>query len=218
VHEAVVVVLDSETGKRLVAYIVIEDDATFDDDMVGEASERGKAEASSVEPLPHRLQDYLSERLPDHMIPSAFVSLEAMPLTPNGKIDRRALPAPTFLSQTTYVAPQNEVERQIVALWQEVLQVDKACPELRLRIGITDDFFELGGHSLLATQLIFRLRSAFQVDFPLRKLFEAPTVEGVVEALAQLWGGREIVEEIARTWQEVAELSEEETKRMIQES
>jgi acyl carrier protein len=117
-------------------------------------------------------------------------------------------PRPTL--QSTYVAPITQMEQQMVDIWKEVLGIEQ--------IGITDDFFELGGHSLLATQLIFRLRSAFQVDFPLRKLFEAPTVEGVVEALAQLWGGREIVEEIARTWQEVAELSEEETKRMIQES
>ncbi len=127
------------------------------------------------------LRAYLKDNLPDYMIPAAFVILEALPLTSNGKINRGALPAPetsrTDLAES-YQAPTTPVESVLAAIWAEVLGIE--------RVGTGDDFFELGGHSLLATQLIFKVRDAFQIEVPLRELFKSPTVAelaGVVEAI-----------------------------------
>jgi len=124
------------------------------------------------------LRTYLKERLPDYMIPSVFVQLEEMPLTPNGKIDRKALlevEGNRVESEQEYVSPQTPIEELLVGIWEEVLRVE--------RVGIHDNFFELGGHSLLATQLISRVRGVFQVELPLRQLFESPTVQGLAQAV-----------------------------------
>jgi len=108
-------------------------------------------------------------KLPEYMVPSAVVLLETFPLTPNGKLDRRALPVPTSVRTTeTYIAPRTAVEEVVAGIWSELLHVE--------RVGVTDNFFDLGGHSLLATQLISRLRETFQLELPLRSLFEATTV------------------------------------------
>jgi glutamate-1-semialdehyde-2,1-aminomutase len=148
-----VTVIDREDisgNKQLVAYIV---------------PQPGQ-EISSTE-----LRTFLKEQLPNHMLPAAFVSLHEFPFTPNGKIDRQALPTPDFtqLQSEEYVAPRNKVEEQLSSIWQEVLGVD--------RVGVHDNFFELGGHSLLATQLISRIRQVFEVEVPLRKLFEFNTID-----------------------------------------
>ncbi|HEY0606557.1 MAG TPA: amino acid adenylation domain-containing protein, partial [Herpetosiphonaceae bacterium] len=113
------------------------------------------------------LREFLAQRLPEYMIPSAFVLLDALPLTPNGKVDRRALPAPAFTGDetTAFVAPRTPTEELLAAIWADVLGVGK--------IGSRDRFFELGGHSLLATQVLARVRDAFDVDLPLRTLFES---------------------------------------------
>ena len=105
------------------------------------------------------------------MIPAAFVALEALPLTPSGKLDRRALPAPHLTRpelEQRFVAPRTPVEEVLAALWGEVLGV--------AQVGIHDNFFALGGHSLLATQVISQVRATLQVQLPLRSLFESPTV------------------------------------------
>ena len=124
------------------------------------------------------LRTFLQERLPDYMLPSAFVLLDALPLTPNGKVDRRALPAPgqsrPDLKQAL-VAPRSRDEELIAGIFAEVLHVE--------RVGVYDNFFELGGHSLLATQVISRLRDTFQVEMPVRELFESPTVAALTEAV-----------------------------------
>jgi thioester reductase-like protein len=123
------------------------------------------------------LRAWLRERLPDYMIPGRIVALEALPLTPNGKIDRNSLPAAgeggedleAAPAAAGYVAPRDETEQRLVAIWQEVLG--------QPTIGVEDSFFDLGGHSMLATKLIFRVRSAFDVDLPLQVLFESrPTI------------------------------------------
>jgi acyl carrier protein len=118
------------------------------------------------------------------MVPRAFVLLPALPLTGNGKVDRRALPAPDrsgFAAEGAFVAPRTPVEEMLAGMWTEVLGVP--------RVGALDNFFDLGGHSLLATRVISRIREAFAIEVPLRRLFEAPTVEAlaiaVLEALAE---------------------------------
>src|SRR4029077_3401320 len=118
-----------------------------------------------------QLRKMLQKRLPDYMVPSAFVILEALPLTANGKVDRRALPAPEGRPEVgVYVAPRTPTEEALAAIWSEVLKVD--------RVGIEDNFFELGGHSLLALTLIERMRrQGLQAD--IRALFTSPTLGGL---------------------------------------
>jgi amino acid adenylation domain-containing protein/thioester reductase-like protein len=158
IKEAVVVAReDIRQDKRLVAYFVV---------------------GANSSPSINELRAFLAQKLPEYMIPSAFVRLEAIPLTPNGKVNRRALPAPDLARPGLakgYVAPRNDIEGLLVHIWTDVLGLE--------RVGIYDDFFELGGHSLLATQLIFRLREAFQVELPLRYLFEKANIAGLAEAL-----------------------------------
>ncbi|PYQ65419.1 MAG: non-ribosomal peptide synthetase, partial [Acidobacteria bacterium] len=117
------------------------------------------------------LRQALRARLPDFMLPALFVELPALPLTPNGKVDPRALPAPRREAAEHGPAPRTPVEEELAGLWSGLLRLD--------RIGVHDDFFALGGHSLLATQLVSRLRAAFQVELPLRTVFEVPTIAGL---------------------------------------
>ncbi|MFI5104754.1 MAG: amino acid adenylation domain-containing protein, partial [Terriglobales bacterium] len=124
------------------------------------------------------LQFLLSTKLPRHMVPSRFVVLAEMPLTSNGKIDRKALPAassPQPKPEPKSVAPSTSLEQVVADIWAEVLQVD--------RVGVEDDFFQLGGHSLLAAQVVSRIRRAYQVDLPLRRLFEKPSVRQLAGAI-----------------------------------
>jgi amino acid adenylation domain-containing protein len=129
---------------------------------------------SDREPSPSsgELRDFLRDRLPDFMIPSAFVALEKLPLSPNGKVDRSALPAwGNEEVEDVFLAPRSPTESTVAAIWAEVLGVD--------RVGANDNFFHLGGHSLLATRVISRIRKAFDVEIGLRSLFEEPTVAGL---------------------------------------
>jgi amino acid adenylation domain-containing protein len=120
----------------------------------------------------------LRQRLPDYMIPTAWVMLEKMPLSPNGKIDRKNLPEPDAdVPQHDYVAPRNPTEETLCTLWQEILR--------HKRVGIHDSFFTIGGHSLLAAQVATRLRETFKVEIPLRRIFELPTVAQLAEEISQ---------------------------------
>lgn len=126
------------------------------------------------------LRRFLQGRLPDYMVPASFVFLDNLPLNPNGKIDRRALPAPHISDlglSTNFVAPQNATEEVLASIWVKVLRLEQ--------VGIHDNFFELGGHSLLATQVMSRVRQAFQIEMPLQILFENPTIASLAQALAQ---------------------------------
>jgi amino acid adenylation domain-containing protein len=128
---------------------------------------------------PHELQAFLKHRLPDPMVPDAFIDLEALPLTANGKIDRKALPpAPDVAAPENGAAPRHEIEALLVELWAEALGRD--------RVGIHDDFFRLGGHSLLAMRLVSRIRAAFDLELPLRLLFEAPSAAAMAEQIAKV--------------------------------
>src|SRR6185369_480375 len=135
------------------------------------------------------LRNYLRTMLPEYMVPSSFVVLERLPLSANGKLNRRALPAPDHERpelENVFVAPRTAVEELLVDIWVQVLGID--------RVGITDDFFDLGGHSLLATQIVSRVREAFHVELPLRDLFESPTIAGLAENIEAVLKGNEDVD------------------------
>jgi amino acid adenylation domain-containing protein/thioester reductase-like protein len=128
----------------------------------------------------NELRNFLTERLPEFMVPSAIVFLKELPLNPNGKVDRKALPAPEQFASDfleTFVPPRTPVEEILAQIWAEVLKVDK--------VGINDDFFELGGHSLLTTQLLFKVKEAFNLDIYLGSFLEKPTVAGLAEKIVQ---------------------------------
>ncbi|WP_334016563.1 amino acid adenylation domain-containing protein [Burkholderia gladioli] len=152
VREAIVIARQDPAGNaRLLAYVSLQD-------------------AAPCAELVRDLREHLAARLPEYMVPAAFVVLDALPLTRNGKVDRRALPEPDdeAFVQAQYEAPQGETEQTIAVLWAELLGVE--------RVGRHDNFFALGGHSLLATRMLARLRESFGHDVSIRTLFEAPTV------------------------------------------
>jgi amino acid adenylation domain-containing protein len=151
VKEVAVVARDDNAGvKRLVAYV----------------TPRGQ-----VSPGADTLRAYMKDVVPEYMVPSAFVLLDRMPLTPSGKLSRRALPAPGVAAyvHSDYDAPRGEIERALADIWHELLRVE--------RVGRDDDFFELGGHSLLAMQLMTRIQSSFSFEIPIRLLFESSTLK-----------------------------------------
>ena len=163
VREAVVLLREDVPGRqRLVAYVA------------GAAGTR--VAPAELREILAELRRHAAERLPEYMVPAAFVALERLPTTSRGKLDRRALPAPEWTDEDEHVAPRTVVEELVAGTWAEVLGIE--------RVGVTASFFALGGHSLLATQVVSRLREALGVEVPLRALFETPTVEalaGIVE-------------------------------------
>jgi acyl-coenzyme A synthetase/AMP-(fatty) acid ligase/acyl carrier protein len=190
VRDAVVVVReDAPGGKRLIAYVVAREELTL---------------------TTSEMRDYLKMTLPEYMVPSSFVVLETLPLTATGKVDRNALPAPEQarpeLTQA-YVAPRTAVEEVLCRFFSEVLQIEP--------VGVRDSFFELGGHSLLATQISSRVRAAFQVELPLRTLFEAPTVERVAASLLNDEEQRQRVEHTAELLLKLSALSDEDAGKLL---
>ncbi|WP_043711590.1 hybrid non-ribosomal peptide synthetase/type I polyketide synthase [Corallococcus macrosporus] len=169
--QEVVVTVREEPGalaghdKRLVAYVVPSANASV---------------------TPAALRQFLLEKLPDYMVPAFFVRLEAMPLTANGKLDRKALPAPdpeASAPTRPFVAPRTPTEQTLAEVWMKALRLP--------RVGIHDDFFELGGDSLLATQVASRLRDALKVELPLERLFKQTTIAGLAEHVdTVLWASR----------------------------
>jgi acyl carrier protein len=124
------------------------------------------------------IRNILAETLPDFMIPSLFVTLDALPVGPNGKVDRRALPAPDEARPDlarAFVAPRNPVEEALAEIWAEFLKLDT--------VGVHDNFFDLGGHSLLATQIVSKVLTTLQVELPVRSFFDVPTVAGLSKLL-----------------------------------
>ncbi|WP_414568352.1 non-ribosomal peptide synthetase [Nostoc sp. CCY 9925] len=160
VRENVIIVQEDEPGNLLiVAYVV-----------------------AKIEPVPSisELRSFLKEKLPDHMLPSAFVMLENLPLAPSGKVDRKALPKPDNLRpvlETAYVLPRNEMEHTIADIWQKILKVEK--------VGIQDNFFDLGGHSLNVLQVYSKLREIFKPDLAITDLFKYPTISSISRYFSQ---------------------------------
>ena len=156
VRDAVVVTWGEGAGRRLAAYVVVAGPA----------------------PSADELQSLLRSQLPEYMVPSAVITLERLPLTASGKVDRKALPEPQALHvEQAYAAPATPTEEALSEVWASVLGLP--------RVGVHDDFFALGGHSLLATQVVSRVRRVFGVELPLRSLFEQPTVRGLARVMAQ---------------------------------
>jgi len=162
--------------------------------------------------LAPRLREHLSERLPEYMAPAAYVALDALPLSPNGKLDRRALPAPEaerLGDGPDFVPPRTAVERLLASIWSDLLGVGE--------IGVNDDFFALGGHSLLATQVISQLREALHLEVPLRRIFEARTLARLAEAVLLASSQPAAVERAAEVWLSVADLSDDQIEAMLAE-
>ena len=155
VRENAVVVREKSGDKRIVAYV---------------------APRPGVDVKDEQLREHLEKRLPRYMVPSQFVVLEQLPKTPNGKLDRKALPEPER-GAVKGRAPQNETEEIMAGIWAQVLNLGQ--------VGVEEDFFELGGHSLLATQVISRIRQVFHVELPLGAMFESPTVAGLSRRIAE---------------------------------
>ncbi|WP_017903831.1 non-ribosomal peptide synthetase, partial [Pseudomonas asplenii] len=191
VREAAVIAREDVPGaRRLVAYLSVEPHLS-----AGNASQT--------------LRPYLSSQLPDYMVPSAFVLLERLPLSPNGKLDRHALPAPAAedFAHREYEAPNGETEELLAAIWAELLGLE--------RVGRHDDFFELGGHSLLAVQLTLRARETFGVEVPLRGLFEHPSLQALADLVITLQLAQYESDELLDLQQEMASLSESELLAIV---
>ena len=191
VSQSVVLAREDVPGdKQLAAYIVLEPGAAA---------------------TANELRTFLKAKLPEYMVPSTLVFLEAMPLTPNGKLDRKAFPEPDRSHSgvaDNFAAPRTLVEEMIAGIWAEVLKLDK--------FSIHDNFFDLGGHSLKATQVISRVRETFRMDLPLRVLFEAPTVAELAFRVEQSFADAGELEELAREVAEVDSLSDEEIERVLE--
>jgi hypothetical protein len=188
---------------RLVAYVVpdrevvraVEPDAGTQD----EPAEQGRLTAL--------LREHLRERLPEHLVPSRFVVLDALPVTPGGKLDERRLPAPDGTADDArYVAPRSRLEELLAGVWTEVLGVE--------RVGVRDNFFDLGGHSLLATQVVSRLK-AVKLEVPVRTIFQAPTVEGLAREMVAGEARPGQVEQVAALVLRLSALSPEARRQML---
>jgi len=159
----------------------------------------------------HTLKDYLSQSLPEYMLPTSFVRMDALPLNVNGKVDRRALLAFSQASarqEKEFVAPRTPIEEVLAGIWRQVLGVE--------RVSVHDNFFELGGHSLLATQLFSRIRAELGIEAPLRTLFEFPTIARLALPLTHMQVEQEDEEEMTRMIEEIRRLSEDDLDEEIQ--
>ena len=167
---------DTDGDKRLVAYVV----------------------AARASVAIRELRNFLKAKLPSYMVPAGFGMIESLPLMPNGKIDRRALPEPNTTRlepDESLVPPRTPLEAMLADAWREVLKMDQ--------IGIHENFFDLGGHSVLVTQVVARIRNVFQVDVGLRPIFERPTIAELAETVESL------------LVQEISSMSEEEARRLL---
>jgi len=184
VQAVAVIVREIDSDKQLIAYVV---------------------PTGAAIPSERELRSFLKSKLPTYMLPAAFVVLDRLPLTANGKVDRKALPPPNLADAVEFsptLAPTNSLEASLVEVWTQLLG---------RTVGIYDNFFELGGHSLLATQLISRLRDRFQVELPLRSVFEAPTIAALAEKIEALQGASP--EDFRNRWQTSGSLQREEVER-----
>ncbi|UVL27796.1 non-ribosomal peptide synthetase [Pseudomonas donghuensis] len=189
IREAVVVAREAVGGTQLVAYLVAE----------------GQASAGAIAGL----REFLRQVLPEHMLPSHLVALNEMPLSPNGKLDRRQLPAPPSLSaQALHRAPQSALQQQVAATWQAVLGTEQ--------VGLDDNFFQLGGHSLMATQVVMRLRDQLALEVPLKLLFEAEHLEAFCAQVQALQDALSpLQDELTKSLEALKRLSAEDLEKLL---
>ncbi len=189
-QQTIIAVREDHSGdKRLVAYSV---------------PKQGSA------PTISELRHFLQLKLPGYMIPSTFVLLQALPVTSSGKVDRRALPQPNYTAPELiegYVAPRTPIEEMLVEIWMSILNTKW--------IGVSNNFFELGGHSLLATRILSRVRDSFQVEMPLQRFFDAPTVAGLADVITQLRLEQEESQAMMRLLASLEQISEEEAVQRL---
>ncbi|HEY0602079.1 MAG TPA: amino acid adenylation domain-containing protein, partial [Herpetosiphonaceae bacterium] len=187
IHEAVVVARQDTADTQLVAYVVAEQENKGTKEQTDAQNQEWRTQNLGVEEngsrvlvLGSALREFLAQRLPEHMIPSVFVPLDALPLSPNGKLDRKALPAPDAAhraSTAEYIAPRTPLEAELARIWAEVLGLEQ--------VGVHDNFFDLGGHSLKAIQVLSRIRDSLQVDVSLHRLFQSPIIADLARSIEQ---------------------------------
>ncbi|WDD36769.1 amino acid adenylation domain-containing protein (plasmid) [Nostoc sp. UHCC 0926] len=189
IAQAIVQPFGDGLNKKLVAYLVAKSDVE--------------------KPTPETLRAYVLEKLPDYMVPGAWVLLDAMPLTLNNKVDRRALPAPSQLrSEVDYIAPRNAIESALAEIWQEMMHIS--------RVGVKNNFFDLGGHSLVAAQIHARMRKAFSIELSLRELFDALTIEKTALLLIAKETSPGRTEKIALAFLRMKQMTPEEKAILLQ--
>jgi len=189
VKDCAVVAREEQSGQRLVAYWT---------------PRRRPAPAVT------ELRRFLAQRLPDYMIPSVFLMLDTLPRTPTGKVDRRALPAPDNSRpelHTSFVAPRTPVEKELAKIWANVLSLDQ--------VGIHDSFFDLGGHSLAATRVVSRVIKEFQMEIPLRSLFEAPTAAEMAAVITENQAKRLSESDLTRILSDLEKLTEQDAQQLL---
>ena len=167
---------------------------------------------SHLQPGPSitQLRSMLKTKLPDYMIPSSFVLLDALPLTPNGKVDRRTLPDPGNARpnlNSTYAPPATTTEEQLTSIWSEVLSVDQ--------VGIHDNFFDLGGHSLAASRVISRVIQAFQIELPIKALFDSPTITEMAVVITKNQSKQASDEDLAQMLRELEVMTEDDARKLL---
>jgi tyrocidine synthetase-3 len=184
VKKSVTIAVNDSSGKTLCAYFV-------------------PMENNHRDITAEQLREFLGKELPDYMIPSHFIPIEKIPLTANGKVDRKSLPQPdhTLRSGTAYTPPTNPIEEKLVAIWQDILRIDT--------IGIHDSFFSLGGHSLRVMNLAAQIRTTFRMEIPLRELFDRPTIAQVA---AIIKARDDKMEKFIRILEEIEAMSEEDAR------
>jgi amino acid adenylation domain-containing protein len=191
VRDAVVLAREDRPGdRRLAAYVVFA------------AADTGAGVATGEE-----LRAFLAGHLPEYMLPAVFVILPALPLSQNGKVDRRALPVPEWRAESVFAPPEGPIEEVLAGMWEEVLGIE--------RVGRYDGFFRLGGHSLLGMELISRVRGAFQVELPLRRLFETPTVAALAATIVASETTPGQSEKIARVLLRLRRMSQEKRRERL---
>jgi acyl carrier protein len=189
------------------AAVLMQEDGQGNRQLVAYVARRPGVEVAGKE-----FRDYLKTKLPEYMLPAGFVTVDSLPLTSSGKIDRRALELYGPVKPQApcgYRAPETALEKVVAGIFSEVLGV--------ARVGVLDNFFELGGHSLLGTQVVSRIREVFQIELPLRRIFEEPTVFGLAQALLRD-PEQARIQRMAELLVQFSSLSDEQAKRLLRQS
>jgi acyl carrier protein len=196
------------------AVVVARTEAAGEQRLVGYVVAREPLEEAASRQLVVKLKEYLRERLPEYMVPSALLVLERLPLTASGKVARQELPAPETTGgrwgRGAYVAPQTAVEEVLAGIWSEVLKVAD--------VGRDENFFALGGHSLLATQVVSRVQELFKLRISLRTMFETPTVAGLAASLLEDPASRTTIEKTAELLLQVSQLSDDDVDELLEQN